>query len=599
MLIPVAALALAPQSHAEELYEKSEHHVRMRDGVELYTAVYVPREREGPLPVLLRRTPYSCRPYGPDAYPERIGPSDAAMEHGFIVVLQDVRGRWMSDGTWDNMRPHVPGDRAIDESSDTYDTIEWLLGHVDGHSGRVGMWGISYPGFYCVAALPEAHPALVAVVPQAPVADFYFDDFHKRGAFVLAYLTATPTWGVQKSGRWSERWYDRVPTRGEDAYAFFLELGPLRNVRALLGDENYFWGQLVAHPDYDDFWRARSILPHLGDVGTAVLVVGGWYDAEDLYGPLQIHRALERGNPGLDCSLVMGPWGHGDWARRVGQRQVIGDLDFGPGLAEFYAREIELPWLVHQLEDGPDPELPEALVYDTGRRDWRRFDAWPPRAAKSTTLHLRAGGRLDASAPAPSEEASTAFRSDPADPVPYREHAEFRFTPRPYMAEDQAFAAERDDVLVFMTEPLESDMTLAGDLTARLVVSTTGTAADWVVKLVDVHPPGEDGAAMHEMVRSEAIRGRYREGFDAPKPFVADEQTAVDLPLQGVLHTFRAGHRLAIHVQSTWFPLIDRNPQTYVPNVFLANEDDFAAQTHRVHHAPEAASTLEVLVLGD
>lgn len=581
-------------ARAEELYAKSEHRIRMRDGVELHTAVFVPRELDEPRGILLKRTPYSCRPYGPGAYPAIVGPSEAAMEHGFIVVLQDVRGRWMSDGTYDNMRPHVPGDAAIDESSDTWDTIEWLVENVPGNNGRVGMWGISYPGFYCTAALPEHHPALVCSAPQASIADFFFDDFHHQGAFLLSYLTATPTFGHQKTERTTTPWYAPMPTEGKDAYAFFLGLGPLSNATPLLGEDNVFWEQLREHPNYDSFWRARSILPHLRDVSTRTLIVGGWYDAEDLYGPLQIYRALERDDPGGENCLVMGPWSHGDWARsgsRAGQ-QVVGDLDFGTGLSDMFAEEVELPFFVHHLEGGPAPNLPEALVYDTGARRWEHLDAWPPADSRAEVLRLAPGGVLSSTADAAGNAPLATFVSDPADPVPYREEVPFRFTPRPYMGEDQAFVLGRPDVLVFETEPLEAPLTVAGPIDARLVVSTTGTDADWIVKVVDVHPAADGERPVHEMVRSEVARARFREDMARPVPMEPGAPTEVLVKLQDVLHTFPKGHRLAIHVQSTWFPLIDRNPQRFVPNIYEAEADDFRAATHTVH----AGSRLELTV---
>lgn len=570
---------------AEDFYTKSEHRIRMRDGVELFTAVYAPKAADEPRGILLKRTPYSCRPYGPDAFPALVGPSEAAMEHGFIVVQQDVRGRWMSDGTYDNMRPHVPGDAGVDESSDTYDTIEWLLENVPGNNGRVGMWGISYPGFYCTAALPEHHPALVCSAPQASISDFWYDDFHHQGAFLLGYLSATPVFGHQKSERTTTSWYPRMATEGEDAYSFFLEMGPLSNATALLGEDNFFWRQIREHPNYDSFWSARSILPHLEDVSTRTMVVGGWYDAEDLYGPLQIYRALERDDPGGENTLVMGPWSHGDWARSGSRarEQVVGDLSFGEGLSDFYAEEIELPFFLHHLAGGPEHELPEALVYDTGAHRWERLDAWPPTDAEPYALHLTADGGLAAEAPADSTEPLASFVSDPADPVPYREEMPFRFTPRPYMGEDQAFVLGRDDVLVFETEPLDAPLTVAGPIAAELVVSTTGTDCDWIVKVVDVHPAAEGEAPTHEMVRSEVLRARFRESHAKPIPFAPGQPTAVTVPLQDVLHTFPAGHRLAIHVQSSWFPLIDRNPQTYLPNIFEATAEDFRKHTHTVH----------------
>lgn len=589
-------------SRAETLYSKSEHRITMRDGVELYTVVYTPKELDRERPILLQRTPYSCRPYGDGSFRTLIGPSEAAMEKQFIVVYQDVRGRWMSDGSYDNMRPHVPGDAHIDESSDTYDTIDWLIENVPGNNGRVGMWGISYPGFYCSAALPEAHPALVASSPQASISDFFFDDFHHQGAFLLSYLTATPVFGYQKSKRTTASWYPAVQTEGEDAYDFFLKLGALSNANKLMGEDNFFWNQIRTRPNYDSFWSARSILPHLKDVHTSTLVVGGWYDAEDLYGPLNTYRALEESGGAPENMIVMGPWSHGDWARSgkrgEGRSQIVGDLDFGAGLSDFYAEEVELPFFQFHLEDGEEHTLPEALMYDTGAREWRRFDSWPPAAARRTDWFLNPGGELSAEAAPNGDPAG--FVSNPANPVPYRQKATFRFTPRPYMGEDQSFVAGREDVLVYATEPLEEDVTLAGPVTAKLIVSTTGTDSDWIVKLMDGHPAalGDADLPMQEMVRSEVLRARFRNGFETPKALLPGVQTRVDVPLQDVLHTFKRGHRIVIHVQSTWFPLIDRNPQTFVPNIYEAVDDDFKAQTHRVFQGLGGASTIEVGILG-
>lgn len=603
-------------SRAAELaedYVKSEHRVEMRDGVRLHTTVYRPRDAEGELPILLVRTPYSCRPYGEGAFPDRIGPSAVMEEEGYVFVCQDVRGRWMSEGSYDNMRPHVPGDSAVDESSDTYDTVEWLLANVEGHNGRVGQWGISYPGFYTAAALPEAHPALVASSPQAPIADFFFDDFHHHGAFFLSYWLITPLFGHQHAGPTAEDWYPIVEPSTPDGYAFYRELGPLHRsddrYPEAYGEDNVFWRQLVEHPNYDAFWQARNILPHLRRVDHAVMTVGGWFDAEDLYGPLHIYRELERENPGAFNVLVMGPWSHGDWSRERGS-QTVGEIWFGDSLSVAYQREVEAPFFRHFLKGEGEPPAFEAMVFDTGRRGaeaWETFERWPPSDAVSRTWWLRAGERLATDPPPGDEPSSTAYVSDPAEPVPYVEEQKIVFTPRAYMTDDQRFAERRPDVIEFVTPPLETPVTLAGPLTARLRVSTTGTAADWVVKLIDVYPPETEGGPhtpegvvlsnYQQMVRSEVMRGRFRNGYETPEPFVPGELTEVELPLQDVFHTFDEGHRIMVQVQSTWFPLVDLNPQTFVPNIFRAEAGDFTAQTHRVHHAPGAASRIEATVL--
>ncbi len=624
-LAPACALALALQpariaglraqqpdiaARAAELaarYEKSEHRIRVRDGTTLYTAVYRPRAATGDLPILLKRTPYGCRPYGPDAVSPGIGPSPVLESEDFIFACQDVRGRYQSEGAFENMRPHVPGDLAVDESSDTWDTIEWLVKNVPGNNGRVGMWGISYPGFYAAAALPEAHPALVASSPQAPIADFFFDDFHHHGAFTLAYLWGMPVVAIPQDTLNTDNWFRFPPRRTRDGYKYYMELGPLRNADTLFDPESAFWRQLVEHPNYDGFWQARSILPHLSGVSHAVLTVGGWFDAEDLYGPLNIYRTLERENPGIAYNgLVMGPWPHGGWAGS-GSPLRVGDIEYGGDISGWYQREVEAPFFRYWLKrEGAPPDF-EALVFDTGRKEWRTFSAWPPSEADARVLYLREGERLAWEPPPAAADGFAEFVSDPNEPVPYTDAIRFVFTPRRYMNEDQRFAERRPDVIEFQTEVLEREVTLAGDLVARLFVSTTGTDADWIVKLIDVYPDslrnrestpaGVVLGGYEQMVRSEIFRGRFRDSYETPEPFVPGEVTEVAFPLQDVFHTFGRGHRIMVQVQSTWFPLFDRNPQTFVPNIFLAGETDFVSATHRVWHAPGRASRLHVRVL--
>jgi putative CocE/NonD family hydrolase len=595
--------AVAPASDLAARYEKREHRIEVRDGVQLYTAVYAPRGVTGSHPILLRRTPYSCGPYGPDAFPERIGPSAVLEEEGYIFVCQDVRGRYMSDGLYDNMRPHVPGDGSIDESSDTYDTIEWLVRNVPGNNGKVGMWGISYPGFYTAAALPEAHPALVASSPQAPIADFFFDDFHHHGAFTLAYWLITPVFGYQKDERTPDDWFPIRRPATRDGYQFYLDLGRLSDT---YGPDNFFWRQLVEHPNYDEFWQSRNILPHLRNVDHAVMTVGGWFDAEDLYGPLNIYRTLERENPGAFNVLVMGPWSHGGWSRPRSPH-LVGNIVFGEDISGWYQREVEAPFFRHFLKGEGEPPSFEALVFDTGRKEWRAFPSWPPPSARPSRFYLRGDGSLSLEPPTNSEAQHSEYVSDPNEPVPYTDAIRLVFTPRLYMTEDQRFASRRPDVIEFQTPLLEEDLTLSGEIVAQLEVSTTGTDADWVVKLIDVYPDDEpnDGhtpegielSGYELLVRSEVIRGRFRNSYERPEPFVPGEVTTVRLPLQDVFHTFKRGHRIMVQIQSTWFPLFDRNPQSFVPNIFEAEAGDFITATHRVHHSPARPTFLEVEVL--
>ena len=593
-------------------YQKTEVDISMRDGVKLHTTIYSPRDTSKKYPIMLKRTPYSSAPYG-NQYSPRIGPSATMEDEGYIFVHQDVRGRFMSEGSYNNMRPNVDDEKVVDESSDTYDTIDWLTKRVRINSGKVGMWGISYPGFYCAAALPNHHPALVASTPQAPISDFFFDDFHHHGAYLLSYMMATNTFGYQHKGPTPNKWYPEVP-RGSDAWNFYLNLGSLKNADRLFEPQNEFWQQLSNHPNYDEFWQKRSILPHLKDIKTNVLVVGGFYDAEDLYGPLNIYKNIEKNNDNFNA-IIMGPWEHGEWSQRgMGRDQIytVGKLGIDSGLQDFYQTKVEAPFFAHFLKGkGEKPDF-EALMYDTGARKWKKFAKWPPEEAKTVKRYFGAGGSLTGEAPTSGSDADGAFTefvSDPGNPVPYRQRSDinFGFTPREFMTDDQRFATARPDVLSFVTGPLEKEVTLTGDLLAHLQVSTSQTAADWIVKLIDVHPDdhpfiqGSDASVnfggFQGLVRSETIRGRFRKSYEKPEPFVPGEVATVDLPLQDVCYTFKPGHRIMIHVQSTFFPYIDRNPQKYVPNIFKAEDTDFTPANHRVYHNAENASWVEMKVM--
>lgn len=632
-------------SYVRDNYQKFEYKIPMRDGTKLHTAVYVPKDalatnrNDGPkYPFMMQRTCYSVAPYGVDKYPQQLGPSGTLMRDKYIFVYQDVRGRWMSEGTWTNMTPNVPdapapvatkGRKAAktpaapftpDESSDTYDTIEWLLKNIPNNNGRVGQWGISYPGFYTAASLPDAHPALKAASPQAPVSDFFFDDFHHNGAFIQAYLFTYPVFGVQHPAPTTESWYDKqyIPefvkgfqTGGRDGYSFQLGIGPLKNVTSKYYPDNFYWKETVEHPNYDEFWQKRSILPHLKGIKPAVMTVGGWFDAEDLYGPLNVYKTIEKNSPGAYNTLVMGPFGHGRWSRETG-RTLHSNIYFGDSIATFYQRNIEARFFNHFLKGAGDgkTDLPEAYLFDTGRKAWKTFDKWPSPAAQTLSYSLLPGGTLATNrvmgSTNPTGNDFSEFVSDPNKPVPYTEDntTTMSFTPFNYMSEDQRFASRRPDVLTFQTDVLTEDLTLGGEIMAKLKVSTTGTDADWVVKLIDVYPDDEPNhpympnkniilSGYQQMVRSEVMRGRFRNSFEKPEPFKPGEITDVNFRLQDVLHTFKKGHRVMIQVQSTWFPLIDRNPQTFVPNIFLADEKDFQKQTHRVY----SNSTIEVQVL--
>ena len=599
-----------PAAYAKRHYTKAEYRVPMRDGVTLFTSVYSPRDTTRTYPILLVRTPYSVRPYGSDEYTSRLLPAPAAWEEGFIFVFQDVRGKQMSEGEFVNMRPHNPNKRTatdVDESSDTYDAIEWLVSNIDNNNGKVGQWGISYPGFYTAAGMIDAHPALVASSPQAPIADWFFDDFYHHGAFFLPHcFNFFASFGLPREGLTTER-NDRFDHGTPDGYQFFLDVGPLKNLNdEYLHDEVAFWNEILQHPTRDAFWQARDLTPHLKNVSPNVMTVGGWYDAEDLYGTFATYRATEAQNPNVNNRLVIGPWRHGGWARDDGSK--LGNIHFSPGVSDYFTQQILLPFWRHTLKGAPDPNLPEAVMYETGANQWRTFDQWPPAARTERSLYLTPGGMLSWNAPTPTSSGPEfdQYISDPAKPVPYTETINTGMT-RAYMTDDQRFAARRPDVLTYTTNVFDKDMTLAGPMTADLWVSTSGTDSDFVVKLIDIFPPDaedfegmEDGQHLgnyHMMVRSEAFRARYRNSYENPEPFVPDEPTHVTIRLQDVLHTFKKGHKMQVQIQSTWFPMMDRNPQTFVKNIFFADEEDFVKATQRVYGSARYPSTLKVGVL--
>lgn len=609
-------LASANQNLAQQLpgadrimaqYTKTEVRIPMRDGKTLFTAIYAPIDQSQTYPVLITRTPYGCQPYGEDRFRPRIGPSELMEDEGYIFVHQDVRGRWMSEGQFDNMRPHVDGPDPVDESSDTWDTIDWLLKNVKNNNGKVGIWGISYPGFYSAAALAEHHPALVCSSPQAPISDFFFDDFHHNGAYFLSYLLATNTFGYQHNGPSNWKWYSEINPPTRDAWQFYMDLVPLETASQHFPKGNVFWEQLVQHPNYDAFWQKRNILPHLKHIKTNVLTVGGLFDAEDLYGALNIYANIESNNPDIFNAIVMGPWSHGDWAKRGDHVQRVGKLAFGNNIAQTYQKQIEAPFFRHFLKGDPNRPNFEAIIFDTGIRQWKVFKKWPPAELRSQKLYFSNDKKLAQSPPQQLTDIS--FTSDPANPVPYRKRADikFRFTPKPYMADDQRFASQRPDVLVFQTPPLESALTMVGKIDSHLRVSTTGTDADWIVKLIDVYPddhPFIEGSGksvefggFQQMVRSEVMRGRFRNSFEHPEPFQPGEITTVNLTLQDVNHTFKPGHRIMVQVQSTWFPLIDRNPQKYVQNIFKATKEDYISARHKLWCGTAQGSSIQFNVL--
>ena len=589
-------------------YTKYEYLIPMRDGKKLFTSVYVPKDAAEKYPIMLDRTPYSVAPYGVDSFKTALGPSEKFAREGFIFVYQDVRGRYLSEGEFVNMTPHRDvkrGPQDVDESSDTYDTIDWLIKNVANNNGKVGMWGISYPGFYTAAGIIDAHPALKAASPQAPITDWFIgDDFHHNGALYLPHAyrffsgfghpRPAPTVPLQAAPD---------PTGPLEAYSFFLSVGPLANI-----DEKYFkhdvpfWTEMMQHGTYDEFWQARNLRPHLKNIKPAVMTVGGWFDAEDLFGTLNTYKEIEKNSPGASNTLVMGPWCHGCWSRTDGD--ALGNVRFGSKTGVFYRDEIEFPFFNYWLKGKGDPKLPEAFVFETGTNQWRREDAWPPRDAQPKSLYLGADGKLGFDAPHDSGPAFDEYVSDPAKPVPYI-NGQATGMAAEHMVEDQRFASTRTDVLTYQTEELAGDVTLAGPITASLFVSTTGSDSDFVVKLIDVYPedypnpdPNPRGVRMagyQQLIRGEAMRGRFRNSFSKPVPFVPGKTENVEWVMPDIDHCFRKGHRIMVQVQSSWFPLVDRNPQKFVdiPN---AKPSDFVKATERVYRSAPAASCVKVYV---
>jgi uncharacterized protein len=588
-------------------YTKTDARIAMRDGVRLFASVFAPRDTSRTYPILLQRTPYGSGPYGPDKFPpEELGPSPLFARAGYIIVLQDVRGCFLSEGQFLDVRPQNPGRKGneIDESTDAYDTVDWLVKNVKNNNGRVGLWGISYPGFYAAAAAIDAHPAIKAVSPQAPLVDWFLgDDTHHNGAFFLQQeFIFDAEFGIPRQGPTTKA-PEPFDLGTKDAFGFFLKLGPLPRVNEVyFKNKHAFWNDVMDHGTYDDFWKARNLLPYLKNIRPAVLTVGGWYDAEDLYGTLHTYTTIEKTSKNENL-IVMGPWVHGNWS--YGEGDSLGPVRFGPKISSFYREKIEFPFFEHHLKGEGDWNPPDAWVYETGKNRWHLRDDWPPGNAKKRSIYLRDGGRLAFEAPTtPGLAEADMFTSDPADPVPYTRVVSPAYPPT-FMVEDQRFAARRPDVLTFKTEVLAEDVTVAGPIEVEMFVSTTGTDADWVVKLIDVYPDRNPPAAKgglsrlggyQQLVRGDVMRGKFRKSFETPEPFVPGEPSAVRFTLQDIYHTFLPGHRIMVQVQSSWFPLVDRNPQTFV-DIYHAKASDFRQATHKVYHAPGRASRLQLPIL--
>jgi putative CocE/NonD family hydrolase len=612
----------APEFSVKEHYTKYEYRIPMRDGVHLFTSVYVPKDTLRAYPFLIDRTPYSVGPYGVDRYRTQLGPSPEFDSAGYIFVFQDVRGRYMSEGTFVEMRPHIDNKKSskdVDDASDLYDTIDWLLKNVPNNNGNAGIWGISYPGFFTSASMIDSHPALKAASPQAPMTDLFMgDDAYHGGAFMLAanfdfYAFFKP----QDNPQLPPKNLAAFDFGTKDGYEFYLNVGPISNLSKLLDGKSQLLDDQMHHDTYDDYWKARNLAPHMKNVHCAVLTVGGWFDAEDLQGPFSTFHAIDKNNADIFNGLVVGPWVHGGWARYDGDH--LGRVEFAANTGDFYRKNILFPFFEQYLKGKTDAKLPKAYVFETGTNVWRRYSAWPPKNAEPKTLYFHANGGLSFDPPTDATSFDE-YVSDPARPVPYMNYVSLD-VPQEYMVSDQRFAATRPDVLVYETPVLQEDVTIAGPISPRLFVSTSGTDSDFDVKLIDVYPPDYADSKLDAprpddrdkprkdvgppqftmggyqmLVRGEPFRGKFRHSFEKPEAFTPGKVEEVDATFPDVNHTFRRGHRIMVQVQSSWFPLTDRNPQTFV-NIPDAKPSEFVKATERVYRSKSEASGIAVQVL--
>jgi uncharacterized protein len=605
ILIQSPLLFAQDSSFVRQHFRKSEVYITMRDGVKLFTSIYVPRDTSQQYPIIFNRTPYSVGPYGPDQMRQRMVPSMNEAREGYIFVYQDVRGRFMSEGTFVDLRPYIPDKKSakdIDETTDSYDSVDWLVKNLPHNNGKVGITGISYPGFYTTMGTIDAHPAVKATSPQAPIADpFVGDDEHHNGAFFLAQNFSFYNFFGHPRPAPTSRMSFNFGRPTNDLYRFFLDMGPLSNANKLFfRDSVAMWTTMMQHESLDDFWSSMLVYPHLKHITPAVMTVGGWFDQEDMLGPLKTYKEIETNNPGITNMLVMGPWFHGQWNRDDGDR--LGDLEWGSKTAAWFQENVQLPFFNYYLKGRGTPPNAEAIVFETGANIWHSLDHWPPKEARASDIYLLPNGKLGFEPSSSSAEAYSEYVSDPAKPVPFTRNIQGSVSST-VLGEDQRFAAIRPDVLVFEGEKLEHDITVAGPIVASLNVSTSGTDADWVVKLIDVFPDDTSGVTKsgvpvrgYEMlVRGDIMRGKFRNSYSKPEAFTPNKVTKVEFELRDLLHCFKKGHRMMVQIQSSWFPLADRNPQKFV-NIRTATESDFQKATQRVYHSPEYPSRLKVLV---
>ena len=601
LLVSLVSLKAQTASDPSQQYDKVEVMIPMRDGIRLHTEVYSPKHATVLLPLLITRTPYGL---AADSHGYNLALSGAYAElaqEGYIFVFQDIRGRYKSEGQFVMMRPprHKGDLKAIDESTDSYDSIDWLLENVPRHNGRVGVLGISYSGWLTVMAMIDPHPALKAVSEQASPADMYLgDDFHHNGAFRLSY-------GLEYSARMeTSKQNEAFDFDRFDTFDWYLRLGPAANFNKKYAHGKLpTWNDYVEHPNYDEFWRRQAVTPYLKQADVPNLNVAGWWDQEDFYGPLKIYETLEKFDRDHRNYLVAGPWNHGGWARGAGR--ALGKIDFGADTSKYFRENIQAPWFAYWLKDKGNLELPEALTFQTGSNKWESYDEWPPRkGVQRTKIYFDKAGALSFHSPA--ADGFDSYISDPAHPVPYR-HRPIEATYggasgwAPWLVEDQRFVYERPDVLSWETGPLTSPLVVAGDIVAHLFASTSGTDSDWMVKLIDVYPEkGEKDPPMNGfqlMIANEVLRARFRNSFEKPAPVPAGQVTAYNIDLHSTNHAFLAGHRVMVEVQSTWFPLIDRNPQKFVPNIFMAAEADYQKAEQRVYRSRAYPSSVELPIV--
>jgi putative CocE/NonD family hydrolase len=590
--------------YIESKYSRKETTISMRDGIKLFTSIYSPKNNDEKHPVILVRTPYNIEPRE-DNYSYRLMDMSHLLSENYIIVFQDVRGRYMSEGKFVDVRPYNPNKKGkeIDENSDTYDTIDWLVKNVENNNGNVGIFGVSYPGFYSTIALPNSHPALKAASPQAPVTNWFIgDDWHHNGAFFLMdAFSFYSSVGQPRIGP-SRDEPASFDFKNQDNYDFYKDIGPLKNVVTKhFGDSIQFWSELMTHPNYDSFWKERDITQHLTNITPAVLVVGGWFDAEDLYGPLQTYEAIESLNKDNNNRIIMGPWYHGQWTNSNASN--LGNIQFDSNTASYF-KQKELTFFNYYLKGKGEMNIAEATIFVTGSNEWKEFTNWPPKEAEFMSLYLDCEEKLSLE-PAISKDCYEEYIVDPAKPVPYTEDVHLSRT-REYLTDDQRFASRRPDVMVYQTDILEEAVTMVGPIEVSFYVSTSGTDADYVIKIIDVFPDEiEDYASNYKnvpmggyqmLVRGEVLRGRFRNSFEKPEAFTPNEVTKVTFEIPDTAHQFKKGHRLMIQVQNSWFPLIDVNPQTFV-NIYEANEDDFIKATHRIYHDDQRPSKVSFRVL--